>query len=68
VQVADVTKIRDTDGAKLAEVRLGSWSRMNVSRRSSVDGSRKGKFTPEAPVVFRFKGSDKEFTFDKLMH
>jgi hypothetical protein len=31
-------------------------------------GIRKGKFTPEAPVVFRFKGSDKEFTFDKLMH
>jgi len=69
VQVSDVTKVRDTDGGKLADVRLG----IRVAHECFTSplplmGVRKGKFTPEAPVVFRFKGSDKEFTFDKLMH
>jgi hypothetical protein len=69
VQVADVTKIRDTDGAKLAEVRLGIMvAHECFTSPLPLMGVRKGKFTPEAPVVFRFKGSDKEFTFDKLMH
>jgi hypothetical protein len=69
VQVAEVTKVRDTDGGKLADVRLG----IMVAHECFVTplplmGIRKGKFTPEAAVVFRFRGSDKEFTLDKLMH
>jgi hypothetical protein len=31
-------------------------------------GIHKGKFSPDAPVVFRFQGSGKDWTLDKLMH
>lgn len=69
VQVSDVSKIRDTDGGKLADVKLGIViAHECFTTPLPLMGVRKGKFTPEAPVVFRFKGSDKEFTFDKLMH
>ena len=69
VQVADVTKVRDTDGGKLADVRLGIVvTHECFTTPLPLMGIRKGKFTPAAPVVFRFKGSDKEFTLDKLMH
>lgn len=69
VQVAEVTKVRDTDGGKLADVKLGIMvSHECFTTPLPLMGIRKGKFTPDAPVVFRFKGSDKEFTFDKLMH
>jgi hypothetical protein len=69
VQVADSSKIRDTPGGKLADVKLGIMVPHECfTSPLPLMGVRKGKFTPEAPVVFRFKGSDKEFTFDKLMH
>ena len=69
VQVSDVSKVRDTDGGKLADVKLGIVvTHECFTTPLPLMGIRKGKFTPEAPVVFRFKGSDKEFTFDKLMH
>jgi hypothetical protein len=69
VQVADVTKVRDTDGGKLADVKLGIVvTHECFTTPLPLMGIRKGKFTPAAPVVFRFKGSDKEFTLDKLMH
>jgi hypothetical protein len=69
VQVGDVTKIRDTEGGKLADVKLGIMvAHECFTTPLPLMGVRKGKFTPDAPVVFRFKGSDKEFTLDKLMH
>jgi hypothetical protein len=69
VQVADVSRIRDTDGGKLADVRLGIMiSQECFTSPLPLMGIRRGKFSPDAAVVFRFKGSDKEFTFDKLMH
>jgi len=69
VQVADSSKIRDTPGGKLVDVKLGIMVPHECfTSPLPLMGVRKGKFTPEAPVVFRFKGSDKEFTFDKLMH
>ena len=69
VQVADSSKIRDTPGGKLADVRLGIMvAHECFTSPLPLMGIRRGKFTPEAPVVFRFKGSDKDFTFDKLMH
>ena len=69
VQVSDVSRVRDTDGGKLADVKLGIViAHECFATPLPLMGIRKGKFTPEAPVVFRFRGSDKEFTFDKLMH
>jgi hypothetical protein len=69
VQVAEVTKVRDTEGGKLADVRLGIMiAHECFATPLPLMGIRKGKFTPEAAVVFRFRGSDKEFTLDKLMH
>jgi hypothetical protein len=69
VQVADVSKIRDADGMKLADVKLGVVITHDCfTAPLPLMGVRKGKFTPEAPVVFRFQGSGKEWTLDKLMH
>jgi hypothetical protein len=69
VQVADVSKIRDTEGGKLADVKLGIViAHECFTTPLPLMGIRRGKFTPDAAVVFRFRGSDKEFTFDKLMH
>src|ERR1019366_9875757 len=63
VQVADSSKIRDTPGGKLADVRLGIMvAHECFTSPLPLMGIRRGKFTPEAPVVFRFKGSDKDFT------
>ena len=69
VRVSDVSKIRDTDEGKLADVRLGIvMPHECFATPLPLMGVKKGKFTPEAPVVFRFRGSEKEFTLDKLMH
>jgi hypothetical protein len=69
VQVSDVSKIRDADGMKLADVKLGVvMSHECFTAPLPLMGIRKGKFTPEAPVVFRFQGSGKDYTLDKLMH
>jgi len=70
VQVADVSRIRDTDGGrKLADVKLGII--VNDSCFGSplpLMGVRKGKFSPDAPVVFQFQGSGKEWSLDRLVH
>jgi hypothetical protein len=69
VQVSEVTKLREDNGAKLADVRLGVViAHECFTSPLPVMGVRKGKFTPEAPVVFRFVGSGKEYSLDKLIH
>jgi hypothetical protein len=70
VQVADVSRIRDTDGGmKLADVKLGiTISHECFPAPLPVMGIRKGKFAADAPVVFRFRGGGKEWALDKLIH
>jgi hypothetical protein len=70
VQVAEVSKLRaDGQGAKLADVRLGVVIANDCFPSPlPLMGVKKGKFTPEAPVVFRFQGSGKEWSLDKLAH
>jgi len=69
VAVSDVSKLRDEGGYKLADVRLGiTITNDCFTTPLPLMGVRKGKFTPEAPVVFRFQGSGKEWTLDKLVH
>ena len=70
VVVSDVSRIRDDGpGAKLADVRLGIVINQECfTSPLPVLGIRRGKFTPDAAVVFRFKGSGKEYSLDKLMH
>jgi hypothetical protein len=70
VSVSDVSKIRDDDkGMKLADVKLGIViAHECFPNPLPLMGVRKGKFTPDAPVVFRFQGSGKEWTLDKLVH
>jgi hypothetical protein len=69
VSVNDVSKLRDENGYKLADVRLGvTIAHECFTTPLPLMGVRKGKFTPEAPVVFRFQGSGKEWTLDKLVH
>jgi hypothetical protein len=70
VQVTDVSRIRDgAGGKKLADVKLGIV--INDSCFATplpLMGVRKGKFSPDAPVVFQFQGSGKEWSLDKLVH
>jgi hypothetical protein len=70
VAVSDVSKLReDGQGNKLVDVRLGIVIQNECfAGPLPLMGVRKGKFTPEAPVVFRFKGAAKEWSLDKLMH
>jgi hypothetical protein len=70
VVVADVAKIRDTNGGmKLADVKLGiTVTNDCFTAPLPLMGIRKGKFTPDAPVVFRFQNNGKDWTLDKLMH
>jgi hypothetical protein len=69
VSVSEVTKLRDENGYKLADVKLGiTIANECFSSPLPLMGVRKGKFTPEAPVVFRFQGAGKEWSLDKLMH
>jgi hypothetical protein len=70
VVVADVSKLRDAGkGFKLADVKLGiTIAHECFATPLPLMGVRKGKFTPEAPVVFRFQGSGKEWSLDKLVH
>jgi hypothetical protein len=70
VQVSDVSRIRDADsGKKLADVKLGIVMRHECfATPLPVMGVRKGKFTPDAAVVFQFQGSGKEWSLDKLVH
>ncbi len=69
VAVFEVSKLRDDNGYKLADVRLGvTIANECFPTALPVMGVRKGKFTPDAPVVFRFQGSGKEWSLDKLMH
>ena len=70
VVVADVSKLRDAGkGFKEADVKLGiTIPHECFATPLPLMGVRKGKFTPEAPVVFRFQGSGKEWSLDKLMH
>lgn len=70
VQVSDVSRIRDTDnGMKLADVKLGVViAHECFGGPLPLMGVRKGKFAADAPVVFRFQGSGKEWTLDKLVH
>ena len=69
VAVTDV-KLRDASpGVKMADVRLGITIQNECFPAPlPLMGVRKGKFSPEAPVVFRFQGSGKEWSLDKLMH
>lgn len=69
VSVSDVAKLKDVDKAKLADVRLGVViANECFPTPLPLMGVRKGKFSPEAPVVFRFVGAGKEWSLDKLMH
>jgi hypothetical protein len=70
VSVSDVSKLRDDDrGMKLADVKIGVViTHECFTAPLPLMGVRKGKFTPEAPVVFRFQGSGKEWTLDKVVH
>lgn len=70
VSVSDVSRFRDTDnGMKLADVKLGVViSQECFAEPLPLMGIRQGKFTPDAPVVFRFQGSGKEWSLDKLVH
>jgi hypothetical protein len=70
VSVTEVSKLRNTDdGAKLADVKLGVViANECFTTPLPLMGIRKGKFAPDAPVVFRFQGSGKEWTLDKLVH
>ncbi len=70
VQVSDVSKLREAGtGFKLADVRMGIViAHECFAAPLPVMGVKKGKFTPEAPVVFRFQGAGKEWSLDKLMH
>ena len=70
VSVSDVSRVRDDgQGAKLADVRLGVViSHECLTAPLPLMGIRKGQFSPDAPVVFRFQGSGKEWSLDKLMH
>jgi hypothetical protein len=69
VAVAEVSKLRDDRGYKLADVRLGIViSNECFTTPLPLMGVKKGKFTPDAPVVFRFQGSGKEWSLDKLVH
>ena len=69
VAVTDVSKLRDDKGYKLVDVRLGIViTNECFTTPLPLMGIKKGKFTPEAPVVFRFQGAGKEWSLDKLMH
>lgn len=69
VKVHDVSKLRDDNGGKLADVKLGVVIEHECfTTPLPLMGVRKGKFTPEAPVVFRFTGRDGAYTLDKLVH
>jgi hypothetical protein len=70
VSVGEVTKFRDTDhGMKLADVRLGVVVVHECfAGPLPLMGIHKGKFSPDYPVVFRFQGSGKEWSMDKLLH
>lgn len=70
VQVAEIAKVRDVEGGKLVDARLGVIIPQDCFNGTSLPlmGVRKGNFAPDAPVVFRFVGSGKEWSLDKLMH
>ena len=69
VQVFETPKVHDTSGGKLADVKLGVVITHDCfAGPLPLMGIRKGKFSADAPVVFRFVGSGKEYSFDKLMH
>lgn len=69
VQVSDVSKIRDDGKAKLADVKLGIViANECFTTPLPLMGVKKGKFSPDAPVVFRFQGSGKEWSLEKLVH
>jgi hypothetical protein len=69
VQVSEVSRLRDEGGKKLADVKLGlTVAQECFTAPLPLMGVRKGKFTPDAPVVFQFVGSGKEWTLDKLLH
>ncbi len=70
VSVSDVSKLRDTDnGMKLADVKLGVVITDDCfTKPLPLMGIHKGKFSPDAPVVFRFQGSGQDWTLDKLVH
>jgi hypothetical protein len=70
VAVTDVSKLRDGgQGLKLADVKMGiTIPHECFPTPLPLMGVRKGKFAPDAPVVFRFQGSGKEWSLDKLMH
>jgi hypothetical protein len=65
----EVIRIRDEGKAKLADVKTGVViAHECFSGPLPLMGVRKGKFAPDAPVVFRFQGAGKEWSLDKLMH
>jgi hypothetical protein len=69
VEVGDVLKIRDENGGKVAELRLGVViGHECFSKPLPVMGIHKGKFSTDAPVVFSFTGNGKEWALGKLMH
>ncbi len=70
VQVAQVLKLRSGDaGTKLADVKLSVVINHECFNTPlPMMGVRKGKFAPDAPVVFQLKGAGNEWSLDKLVH
>lgn len=70
VQVSDVSRIRNEGDYKLADVKLGVVINHECFQGSPLPllGIKRGKFSPDQAPVFRFKGSGKEYSFDRLMH
>jgi hypothetical protein len=70
VSVSNVAKLRSGGkGLKLADVKLGVVIHHECFTSAlPLMGVRKGKFTPDAPVVFQFQGSGQEWSLDKLVH
>jgi hypothetical protein len=69
VAIFDVSRLRNDNGYKLADVKMGIViTHECFTSPLPLMGVKKGKFTPDAPVVFRFQGSGKEWSLDKLMH
>jgi hypothetical protein len=69
VTVTKVSKLRKDGKGNLVDVRLGIIIKHECfTSPLPLMGIRKGKFTPDAAVVFRFLGSGQDWTLDKLMH
>jgi hypothetical protein len=64
-----VARLRDDGKYKLADTTTGIViAHECFPTPLPLMGVRRGKFAPDAPVVFRFQGAGKEWSLDRLMH